>query len=319
MTTDKLKMKQSFAYGLKGKVFVGMSLLALTATLGLGATYSLTPTVAHAQIFGDDDDDKDDPNQVPTNSTVWDAKRLQQLDRDVRKLERSVARVQNKASPPILIEPDPEVVALQATVDTLSRKQDEQTDTIAGLTSSLEEAQHQNQLLQQQVNGLVTRLDGMSKRVDMTDAHLKDIDVALAPPPPPPASTGDPETDFEQAFNLMTSGQIDDADRAFESFTTTWPEAPQLPEAWFRLGQIRTMKQDSSGAVAAYATALKGWPKTSWAPEATVKLADALTSSNRPTEACQALSQFDKLYAKTATSDSRTMAKNLKTRDNCPA
>ncbi|MEI9905612.1 MAG: hypothetical protein WDN06_17935 [Asticcacaulis sp.] len=176
MTTDKLKMKQSFAYGLKGKVFVGMSLLALTATLGLGATYSLTPTVAHAQIFGDDDDDKDDPNQVPTNSTVWDAKRLQQLDRDVRKLERSVARVQNKASPPILIEPDPEVVALQATVDTLSRKQDEQTDTIAGLTSSLEEAQHQNQLLQQQVNGLVTRLDGMSKRIDMTDAHLKDID-----------------------------------------------------------------------------------------------------------------------------------------------
>ena len=297
----------------------GLSMLALMS-LGLGSAAGLAPVSAHAQDFDQDDDqpaDKDNPNQPPTNATVWDAKKLQQLDRDVRKLERSVQRVENKASPPILIEPDPEVVALQATVDTLSRKQDDQTATITRLTGELEDAQHQNQVLLQQLNALAARADTLVKRADLADAHLKDVDAMLAPPPPPPASTGDPETDFEQAFNLMTSGQIDDADRAFESFTTTWPEAPQLAEAWFRLGQIRTMKTDSSGAVAAYATALKGWPRTSWAPEATVKLADALSDSNRPTEACSALSQFDKLYAKTATSDSRTLAKTLKAKDKC--
>ncbi len=296
---------------------LGVSMMALSVTAGAGAVYSFAPAAAHAQIFGDDDDDKDDPNQVPTNSTVWDAKKLQQLDRDVRKLERTIARIQNKTTPPILIEPDPEVVALQATVDILSRKQDDQSATIARLTGDLEESQHQNQLLQGQVTQLNSRLDALTKRIDLADAHLKDIDVQLAPPPPPPASTGDPEADFEQAFNLLTSGQIDDAQRAFEAFTSTWPEATQLPEAWFRLGQIRTMRQDNSGAVAAYATALKGWPNTSWAPEATVKLADALTNSNRPTEACQALSQFDKLYAKQATSDSKALAKTLKNKDNC--
>jgi tol-pal system protein YbgF len=277
----------------------------------------LMPHPAHAQLFGGDDDDKDNPNQPPTNNTVWDQKKLQQLDRDVRKLERSVARVENKQTPPILIEPDPEVVALQATVDSLSRKLDDNAATITRLTGQLEDAQHQNQLLQQQVSALMARTDTLVKRADLSEAHLKDIDAALAPPPPPPPSKGDAESDFEQAFNLMTSGRTDDAERAFTAFTTTWPESAQLPEAWFRLGQIRTQKKDTSGAVAAYASALKGWPKTSWAPEATVKLAAALSDSNRPTEACQALVQFDRVYARMAAAENKVLAKDLKAKNRC--
>lgn len=293
---------------------LGVSLAMLMAAAPLASL--MAPATAHAQLFGNDDD-KDDANQPPTNSTVWDNKRLLQLDRNVRKLERSVSRVENKQTPPILIEPDPEVVALQATVDSLSRKQDDQNATITRLTGQLEESQHQNQLLSQQVSALMARTDTLAKRADLAEAHLKDVDAALAPPPPPPPSKGDAESDFEQAFNLMTSGQIDDAERAFTAFTTTWPEAAQLPEAWFRLGQIRTMKKDASGAVAAYATSLKGWPKTSWAPEATVKLAGALSDSNRPTEACAALTQFDKVYAKMAATENKSLAKDLKAKNKC--
>ena len=139
-----------------------MVLLTLAAPGAL-----LLPHAAHAQLFGDDDD-KDNPNQPPTNNTAWDAKKLQQLDRDVRKLERSVARVENKQAPPILIEPDPEVVALQATVDSLSRKLDDNANTITHLTGQLEDAQHQNQLLQQQaLNGT------MQKQVDNTTKSLQ--------------------------------------------------------------------------------------------------------------------------------------------------
>ena len=296
---------------LAGPLTVAAILMAVAAPGVLVA-----PQTAHAQLFGSDDD-KDDPTQTPTNGTVWDVKKLQQLDRDVRKLERSVARVENKQSPPILIEPDPEVVALQATVDSLSRKLDDNANTITHLTGQLEEAQHDNQLLQQQVTALMARTDTLVKRADLAEAHLKDVDTALAPPPPPPPSKGDAESDFEQAFNLLTSGQTDDAERAFVAFTTTWPESTQLPEAWFRLGQIRTMKKDPAGAVAAYATALKGWPKTSWAPEATVKLAGALSDSNRPTEACQALVQFERVYGKMAAAENKALAKDLKVKNKC--
>ncbi len=300
----------------KSKAFLGPVAVAALLMSVASPVVLIAPQTAHAQLFGSDDD-KDDPTQTPTNGTVWDVKKLQQLDRDVRKLERSVARVENKQSPPILIEPDPEVVALQATVDSLSRKLDDNANTITHLTGQLEEAQHDNQLLQQQVSALMARTDTLVKRADLAEAHLKDVDTALAPPPPPPPSKGDAESDFEQAFNLLTSGQTDDAERAFVAFTTTWPESTQLPEAWFRLGQIRTMKKDPAGAVAAYATALKGWPKTSWAPEATVKLAGALSDSNRPTEACQALVQFDRVYGKMAAAENKALAKDLKVKNKC--
>ncbi len=312
-----MTQRRSIGLGLRKRAIAGMTGLALILALGAGTTVTLMPVSAHAQLFGNDDDD--DPNQKPTDSTVWDAKRLQKLDRNVRKLERAVSRVENKTTPPILIEPDPEVVALQATVDTQSRKVDDHTAAITTLTNQLEESQHQNQVLLSKIDALTARIDTLTKRADLNDAHLKDLDTQLAPPPPPPASTGDAQSDFEQAFNLMTSGKIDEAERAFESFTTTWPESSQLPEAWFRLGQLRGMKQDNPGAIAAYATALRGWPKTSWAPDATVKLAGALTDSNRPTEACAALGQFDKLYGKMATTDSKAMAKSLKVRAKCPA
>jgi TolA-binding protein len=311
VATRRGSFKRNTAAGLTG--------LALVLGLGAGTAAILAPHAAHAQLFGNDDDDKDDPNQKPTNGTVWDAKKLQQLDRDVRKLERSVARVENKNAPPVLIEPDPEVVALQATVDSQQTKIDDQAAALTRLTGQLEESQHTNQVLTGQVQALTARVDTLTKRVDLGEAHLKDIDTALAPPPPPPPSKGDPQSDFEQAFNLMTGGQLDDASRAFEAFTTTWPESAQLPEAWFRLGQIRAMKQDNNGAVVAYANALKGWPKTAWAPEATVKLAGALVDTNRPNDACLALAQFDKSYAKMASAESKATAKTLKVRAKCPA
>jgi TolA-binding protein len=304
--------------GFKNKAAAGLTALALVLGVG-GAAVMVAPHAAHAQLFSNDDD-KDDPNQKPTDSTVWDVKRLQQLDRNVRKLERSVSRIENKnGAPPILIEPDPEVVALQATVDAQQTKIEDQAAVITRLTGSLEEAQHTNQVLTGQVQALAAKVDTLTKRADLTEAHVKDLDAQLAPPPPPPPSKGDPQSDFEQAFNLMTGGRVDDAGRAFEAFTTTWPEASQLPEAWFRLGQIRAMKQDNTGAIAAYASALKGWPKTAWAPEATVKLAGALVDTNRPSDACMALGQFDKVYAKMASADSKAAAKALRVRAKCPA
>lgn len=305
--------------GWRARAAVGLTSLALVASLGLGTAVMMAPQSAHAQLFSTDDDE-DDPTQRPTDNEVWDAKKLQKLDRNVRKLQRTIARLEGKTpNPPILIEPDPEVVALQATVDILSRKVEEQNASLKGLTSQLEESQFQNRQILEQVSALTARVDTLTKRVDLADAHIKDIDATLAPPPPPPPSLGDAQSDFERAFNMMTSGQTAEAERAFDAFTTTWPEASQLPEAWFRLGQLRAQRQDNQGAIAAYATALKGWPKAAWAPEATVKLAGTLVDTNRPSDACATLAQFDKLYAKTATAESKSLAKTLKTRAKCKA
>jgi TolA-binding protein len=319
MTDSNFTRRGLRGQNFRGKMAAGLSILALSLPLTTITLTAFAPAGAHAQIF-DDEDDKEIPGQQPTDNTVWDAKKLQKLDRNVRKLERAVSRVENKkGAPPILIEPDPEVVALQATVDSQARKLDQQGGSITTLIGQVEELQHQNQQLLQQINNQNARMDTLTRRADLSDAHLKDLDAQLAPPPPPPASTGSAQGDFDQAFNLMTSGQTDDAGRAFEAFTTTYPQSAQTPEAWFRLGQVRAMKGDPSGAVSAYATSLKGWPKTSWAPEATVKLAQALNDSNRPADVCASLTQFDKVYAKLATNEMRNQAKVLKDKNRCGA
>lgn len=286
----------------------------------IGANMVITQPVAAQQYSIDDDEDynpatdKDDKNAP---AIAWDSKRLLKLDRNVRKLERTIARLEGKANPPILIEPDPEVVALQATVESLSRKLDDQSAAIVTLNSQIEDSQHLIQVQRQEINGLNAKVDTLTRRVELMEANLKDVNAALAPPPPPPASTGSADMDFDQAYGFMTNGQLDDAERAFEAFVDTWPESKQSPEAWYRLGQIRTMRTDSAGALTAYATSLKGWPKTNWAPDSTVRMAQALMDTNRPKETCAALSQFDKTYAKGASAGTLSLAKSLKARAAC--
>ncbi len=295
--------------------YVSGLVMALALTGGMSV---MSTAVAQNYAISDEDDAAPaDPN-APA-AIVWDKKRLDRLDRNVRKLERAVQKTENKAAPPILVEPDPEVVALQATVDFLSRKLDEQAAVLTRLTGQLEEANFAATQAQSQVQALTARTDTLTKRVDLLDAKSKDMEAALAGPPPPPPTTGSAETDFDQAYSLMSSNQLDEATTAFEAFTTQWPKSAQVAEAWFRLGQIRTMRGDISGSVAAYATSLKGWPKASWAPESTVKLATALADLNRKVETCAALTEFDKRYAAQASAPMKSQAKALKGKAQCAA
>ena len=266
---------------------------------------------AQAQMF---DEDNDDPNLKPTDSTVWDAKKLQKLDRNVRKLERAVQRIENKNAPPILIETDPEVVALQATVSAQGRKLEDNSAALVRLTGALEETNFRLAKL----DSMVARLEALSRRLDMIEAKVKDIEVAIAPPPPPPASTGSAESDFSQALSLAAQNKTEEAGRAFEAFIQTWPEATQIPEAWFRLGQIRRQNGDTQGSVMAFAMSLKGWPKNAWAPEASIRLSNALLDANRPNDACQALAEFNKRYLGFAAADMKIEAKSLKAKAKCP-
>jgi len=280
--------------------------LTFAACLPLGGAFS----PVQAQVFSTRVEET-----VP--GIEWDKKRLERLDRNLRRLERAVQKVENKNAPPILIEPDPEVVALQATVDIMSRKLDDQEAQLTRLTGQLEEAGHANAQLTRENENLTARLDTLTKRVDQNEAHLKDIEAQYGPPPPPPATTGSADGDFDQAYSLLTNGDVDAAGSAFEAFTTNWPTATQTPEAWFRLGQIRSLKGDKSGAVGAYATSLKGWPKTTWAPEATVKLAAALAETNQAKQSCAALAEFDKRYGTLASTPMKSEARAMAAKGKC--
>ncbi|MFN3228584.1 MAG: tetratricopeptide repeat protein, partial [Asticcacaulis sp.] len=246
----------------------------------------------------------------------WDKKRLERLDRNLRKLERALQRKENSNEPPVLIEPDPEVIALQATVDILARKLDDQEAAIKRLNGDLEQAHFNARNLGNANLELSKKVGTLEVRLAELEARLTSAEKA-AQPPAPPTATGNPTTDFNSAMGMMMGGDYDGAALAFETFIKTYPDSPQINEAWFRLGETRFIRDDHAQAAVSYATALRGWPKTQWAPDATAKLAVSLRNLGRTKETCAALSEFDKRYAGSASTAIKARANQARTAAKC--
>jgi len=226
---------------------------------------------------------------APMEAVQWDKRRLDQLDRNVRRLERAVTQ-RNAAGQPVLVEPDPEVIALQGRVGLMDRRlQDLEASTrnvnaeLERLTFALDEAKRDNAAL--------------STRVRDAEGRVRTMEQAAA---------------VRLAATDPARG-----DRALQTVTLAWPDTPQAREAFARIGDLRVSAADFEGAYRAYASALRGWPATPWAAGTTLELANALNEQDRKTDACGALVEFANRYAATATAAQRTRATELGTRFAC--
>ena len=251
---------------------------------------------------------------APMEAVQWDKRRLDQLDRNVRRLERALTQ-RNAAGQPVLVEPDPEVVALQGQMQIMDRRLSDLEQTFQRvnadserLTFQLDEATRDNAALSRRLRDLEGRVERAEKAAE-EEAELNGPIVANSP-------TGDAAQDLTAALRLLgidgPRGQ-----RALETVIVTWPNTPQSREANSRLGDLYVAARDNAAAVPAYAAALNGWPRTPWAPETTLKLAEALRATDRGTQACGALNEFTRRYAETATAAQKTRATQLRTRANC--
>jgi TolA-binding protein len=254
--------------------------------------------------------------QVPDQAIDWTPRRLNQLDRNVRRLERAVTQ-RNAAGDPVLIETDPEVVVLQAVMENMQRRLADLEATvqrmngdIERLTFAVDEAQRDNAAMRRLLtdsNNRITELEGQLQAVSEANAPI----VADSP-------TGDARQDFDRAIRMANSNDVR-ARRALEVFVITWPDAAQAREANYRLGDLRAVDGDQAGAVQAYAAALSGWPRTSWAPDATIKLASGLNATDRNTQACAAVREFFQRYGEGAPTTLINRARQIRERAECPA
>lgn len=253
---------------------------------------------------------------APLEPIQWDRRRLEQLDRNVRRLERAVTQ-RNAAGQPVLVEPDPEVVALQGRVGLMDRRLQDMEATVRRvngdlerLTFSLDEAGRDN-------TALATRLRDAEGRIRAMEAAAA-REAELNAPIPTTSPTGDAARDLAAAARLA-AGDPARGDRALQTVIAAWPDTPEAREASSRLGDLRVSAGDHAGAVSAYATALQGWPETPWAPATTLELANALNATDRKTQACTALTEFGRRYAEAAGPAVRARAAETRTRLGCAA
>jgi TolA-binding protein len=253
---------------------------------------------------------------TPLEPVQWDKRRLDQLDRNVRRLERALTQ-RNAAGQPVIIEPDPEVIALQGRVGLMDRRLADMEATVQRVNGDLERLTFQLDEVGRDNTALGTRLRDAEGRIRAMEAAAA-REAELNAPIPTTSPTGDAARDLSAAARLAATDP-QRGDRALQTVILAWPDTPQAREASSRLGDLRVSAGDHAGAVSAYATALQGWPTAPWAASTTLELANALNATDRKTQACTALTEFTRRYAETASPAVRARATETRTRIGCPA
>lgn len=253
---------------------------------------------------------------TPMEPIQWDKRRLDQLDRNVRRLERAVTQ-RNAAGQPVLVEPDPEVVALQGRVSGMDRRLQDMESTLQRvngdlerLTFALDESRRDNTALGARLRDAETRV----RTIEQAAARNTELNSPISSTSP----TGDPARDLAAAVRLVSTDPAL-GDRALQTVVAAWPDTPQAREANSRIGDLRVAAGDNENAIRAYASALRGWPTTPWAPATVLELSNALFQEDNKTGACGALVDFTNRYAEAAAPALRTRAAEMRTRFACAA
>lgn len=285
---------------------LNLSPVARNILLG-GVAVSLLAGVAVSQV-------------APLQAVEWDVRRLDTLDRNVRRLERALTQ-RNAAGQPVLVEPDPEVIQLQSQVAGVDRRLGDLEQTVQRMNADNERLTFQLDERGREAETLRAGLTRAEARIKaLEDARAAQAAAAAAAAEQaaqePASPTGNAAGDLAAAVRLVATDREAGAE-ALEAVVAAWPDTPQGREAGYRLGDALRADNDHAGAVQAYAGALRDWPTTPWAGEVTLRLARSLVATNRNAQACAALAEFNRRYAGTASAALKGVATQVGAQARC--
>jgi tol-pal system protein YbgF len=105
--------------------------------------------------------------------------------------------------------------------------------------------------------------------------------VALAGP------TGDPRTDYDQAYAMIRAGRYDLAENAFRQFLGVYPGSELAPEAQYWLGESLFARGDYARAAEEFRAGYKAYPTSRRGPDTLLKLGLSMAGLGYRDEACQ--------------------------------
>jgi tol-pal system protein YbgF len=253
--------------------------------------------------------------QIDESLTRRDARRLDNMEKVVREMRDIVFKGRDTGKPV-----EVEAAGTGARIDDLTGRLNDLEQSLTRIHGTLETTAHQldvarkaNADLQAQVKALSDKLaDLEQKQAAPAAAEGGGPDEAQAAAP----ARGDPDKAFADARKLMLGGDYDGAEAAFHDYVQAYPDAPKTPEARYWWGKTLSVKGAHAQAATAYIGAIRGWPATSWAPDAVVELARELVALKKAPDACEALAELPKHYAK-ATASVKARAEKVKTQAKC--
>jgi tol-pal system protein YbgF len=114
---------------------------------------------------------------------------------------------------------------------------------------------------------------------------------------PAVASPAGNPAQYDQAMNLMSRAQYEEAQAAFRAYADANPGDSDLaPQAIYWVGNISYVRQDYAPAARSFAELIKKYPKSGRAPDAMLKLAQSFMGMGQKTEGCTTLGLIKTKY-----------------------
>jgi tol-pal system protein YbgF len=131
-------------------------------------------------------------------------------------------------------------------------------------------------------------------------------------PAPVPAAPAGNTAQYDQAMNLMSRAQYDEAQAAFRAYADANPgDADLAPQSIYWVGNISYVRQDYASAARSFAEVIKKYPKSGRAPDAMLKLAQSFMGMGQKSEGCTTLGLIKTKYPQ-ASPQTLNQAANLR-------
>ena len=144
--------------------------------------------------------------------------------------------------------------------------------------------------------GFVSPPDSAPATLGRAPGVLGTLPMGSGPGAAGPAPAGH-STQYDQAMNLMSRAQYDEAQAAFRAYADANPADTDLsPQAIYWVGNISYVRQDYAPAARAFAEVIKKYPKSPRASEAMLKLAQSFMGMGQKTEGCTTLGLIKTKY-----------------------
>lgn len=153
---------------------------------------------------------------------------------------------------------------------------------------------------------------GTGNAADIGDEATATMD---APPPnPEPSATADVPADlpeaaegggsdadfYKLAYDLILSGDYQQAEEAFGEFVLSYPDSPLIPDASFWLGESMLAQQKYNEAAKTFLNAYKAYGDSAKAPEMLLKLGQSLAGMDNKDAACATFAEVPTRYPNAA-------------------
>lgn len=226
--------------------------------------------------------------------------KVDRLDREMTLLQQRVYRPLPSTNNEVINNPDG--------MGEIYTHIESQNQVIQDLTRQLEELTHAQTKLQEQLNRLNADIDIRFKEQATAIQNAATLASPTAKIPQPTKKpdmnelTNKDKTAYNEAYDLLRKNKYAQAENAFRSFMTDYPDSSLVGNANYWLGETYYVRGDYETAAGIFADGFTKYSANSKAPDNLLKLGLTMSALGKKEEACTALSGLSETFPKASDS-----------------